>query len=540
MKIQVQPQDPRHAFMETFFATTLTEFSSRHGSSALSGTAATRLTPKSAPGVRGRLKNPAFYNFDFKNRDSENRLRPKISKLKSNSAGNKAHQTTLKKSQSPYTEKKLPSAEYIINNRETQGTDLKCAKMRRQSNTENGTLNDIMRKENTATTVCSELDHNYHFVDNNFDHSILINRHLEDSIIQEETNSTVYPGAKDLNGINNGDLFKKRTTEGYHNKLIDFIKQNQFKAPDRPIKRNKAAGPNKHAQHLLDEVSKTQMKQRSFQVYTENKVFDYQLNALYKTGKLLGKGSYAEVRLATRISDEQRVAIKSFPNITANTQQSNKVIQNEIRVLKSVNHPNIIKLIDIVVSKEYTHLVLEYCEGINLYELMHNRNGRGLSENVARRIFIQLLDAVNYLHSCNIYHRDLKLDNVMIDRNGKITLIDFGFAITVNDNSKLTSFCGTPNYMAPEIYQMIMHQGAPLDIWALAVILYKLTVGEFPFTKSPTDQTPKTSIIEVNYRMPSGVSTDLAEIFRRVFVKEPEGRISMSGLWQLSWLYCDI
>ena len=168
---------------------------------------------------------------------------------------------------------------------------------------------------------------------------------------------------------------------------------------------------------------------------------------------------------------------------------------------------------------------------------MYNRCGKKLSESLARRIFIQLLNAVDYLHRHNIYHRDLKLDNIMIDRSGKVTIIDFGFAIQTDSSTKIASFCGTPFYMAPEIYQMISYNGPAVDMWALSVVLFKLTVGEFPFKKTAKDQTPKTSIIEVSYTVPSELSKGLIEIFEKVFVKDAGSRISMSQLLQLPWLY---
>lgn len=345
------------------------------------------------------------------------------------------------------------------------------------------------------------------------------------------------------NPISNIDSFfnKKETGEGlpagaYHTKLIDFIKKNKFEAPAKLIERPKETKKQSRGITLKDELAIISNQKNTFNAYPDHQIMDYHLSISYKVGRLLGKGSFAEVRQATRISDGLPVAVKTYTNSSMNVPYKNFMIQNEIRVLKSIDHRNIVRLLDIVVSKDYTHLIIEYCEGINLYEYMWNRGRVPLSEPFAHNIFVQLLDALDYLHSKSIYHRDLKLDNIMLDKSGKVTLIDFGFAIIVNNNEPISSFCGTPNYMAPEIYQRKKYSGAATDIWALTVILYKLVVGEFPFKKSDKDKSPKTSILEANYDKPSRLSSALLELFAKVFVLNPETRASMSDLKCHSWL----
>jgi serine/threonine protein kinase len=123
--------------------------------------------------------------------------------------------------------------------------------------------------------------------------------------------------------------------------------------------------------------------------------------------------------------------------------------------------------------------VMEMCGPHTLSQYCRSKNSKKLSEQEAYLIFIQLLLAVKYLHSKGIYHRDLKMTNVLIDDKRTIKLIDFGFAD--NRDQELTSYCGTPSYMAPEIVEKRGYRGKHVDMWALAVILFKLLTGEYAF-----------------------------------------------------------
>lgn len=472
-------------------------------------------------------EGPHFYNLGSEQAKVCKRLNLKISKLKARA---KCAQDALSIGKTRIDQVRNLNVTKYKSDVELQNCDLSEQQMRFERNESKNVDQLMMCKEVTRTTAFSEAEEQCEFVDK----TLRLNTHYNaDAVSSIDQNGASSKLPQELTNIEASSNVNKEAPAMYHNKLMDFIKQHQYTSPASAQK----VKPNQKFTETPFDVTKQNCKPKNFHVFNENKVFDYHLNATYKVSRLIGKGSFAEVRLATRIADNKLVAIKSFSNSGQSGQQSSKVIQNEIRVLKSIDHPNIVKLLDIVVSKDFVHIVLDYCDGLNLYEYMYNRGGKRLSESLARRIFIQLLNAVDYLHRNNISHRDLKLDNIMIDRTGKVTIIDFGFAIQADCNTKINSFCGTPFYMAPEIYQMVSYNGPSVDMWALAVILFKLTVGEFPFKKTVKDQTPKTSIIEVNYIVPSDVSKGLIEIFEKVFVKDASSRVSMSQFLQLSWLY---
>ena len=195
----------------------------------------------------------------------------------------------------------------------------------------------------------------------------------------------------------------------------------------------------------------------------------------YEVIRVLGKGSYATVRLGIYKPKGDKVAIKSYEKAKP---QVLKNIKNEINVLRYLDHPNILKLFDVRHDNKGIHLVLEYVVGSSLENYLKIK-----SPNQAEivKIFKQILSAVNYCHSIGVIHRDLKLSNILIDSGKRIKIIDFGFS-RITDGSPLKLFCGTPEYMAPEIASHKAYNGYKVDVWALGVILFVLLTKSYPFS----------------------------------------------------------
>ncbi|KAH8693596.1 hypothetical protein BGW36DRAFT_300537 [Talaromyces proteolyticus] len=213
----------------------------------------------------------------------------------------------------------------------------------------------------------------------------------------------------------------------------------------------------------------------------------------YALGRLVGKGSFGKVYLAKhKLTNNSKVVLKS-----SNKEDSN--LAREIHHHRQFLHPHIARLYEVIVTENLVWLVLEYCPGDELYNYLLN-NGPLPVEKV-QRIFAQLVGAVAYVHSKSCVHRDLKLENILLDKNGNVKLCDFGFTREyVGKSSHLQTFCGTICYSAPEMLKGEKYAGEKVDVWSLGIILYALLAGELPYDDDD-DQETKAKILkeEPNY-----------------------------------------
>lgn len=201
----------------------------------------------------------------------------------------------------------------------------------------------------------------------------------------------------------------------------------------------------------------------------------------YIVGKEIGQGAYATVRIAIHKASKTRVAIKIYEKTRIMDPQRKKNVKREIKLLKMMSHPYIIKLHEAFETNHHINIIMEYVGGPSLYSYLKSQPNKKLNENEARRIFRQITEALIYCHSKCITHRDIKLENMLMDENKNIKLIDFGFSTFMPNDQKVKMFCGTPSYMAPEIVLKKEYYGPPADVWALGVLLFALLCGFFPY-----------------------------------------------------------
>lgn len=199
----------------------------------------------------------------------------------------------------------------------------------------------------------------------------------------------------------------------------------------------------------------------------------------YNVGKYLGRGASATVWEAVHSDSSLRVAVKVFDQGSRDRRQAHR----EMRVLSRIQHPNLVEAYEVVEATNFAQLVCEFVDGESLRNFAQRQPCHRLTENLARRFYRQILEGVNHCHDRLIVHRDLKLENLLLDRSQeKIKIIDFGFAAQVaNKDAKLRAFCGTPSYMAPEIIRGDGYSGFSADVWALGVVIFALLVGSLPF-----------------------------------------------------------
>ena len=205
-------------------------------------------------------------------------------------------------------------------------------------------------------------------------------------------------------------------------------------------------------------------------------------------------------------------------------------IHREIYILAGLKHPNIMRLFEVLDSPTKCHLVMELCHGKNLYSFIKKNPKKYLSEEEAIPIFKQIVSAVNYMHSLGLVHRDLKLENILINDTAglnEIKIIDFGFATNCQEGHKLSMFCGTPCYMDPDLTKNKKYSGQGVDVWALGVILYLLLTGGIPFW-GETEQDLYMRIQSAKYNLPKTrvFSKNLKKLLESIFKINVKERIT--------------
>ena len=204
----------------------------------------------------------------------------------------------------------------------------------------------------------------------------------------------------------------------------------------------------------------------------------------YKYGRLIGQGAFGKVNLGLNILTGRIVAVKSFnKNNSELTGDNMKKIKYETDLMKKLNHPNITKILEMFEDEKSFLIIMEYINGGNLFSFVKKR--RKLSEKTAKFLFRQIISGIKYIHEQNIVHRDIKLENLLIDLNNNVKICDFGIGRKVTSKSQLLyDQCGTLMYMAPEILLSTKekgYEGFPVDIWSSGISLYIMLSGTLPF-----------------------------------------------------------
>lgn len=196
----------------------------------------------------------------------------------------------------------------------------------------------------------------------------------------------------------------------------------------------------------------------------------------------LGQGTYGKVQLGINKKTGQEVAIKTIKKCKIESEADLIRIRREVQIMSSVRHPNIVHIYEVFENSEKMILVMEYCSGGELYDYLSQK--KVLQEDEARRLFRQIATAVYYCHIHKICHRDLKLENVLLDDTGSAKIADFGLSNVFKETSLLSTFCGSPLYASPEIVKGTPYIGPEVDCWSLGVLLYTLVYGAMPFDGS--------------------------------------------------------
>ena len=278
----------------------------------------------------------------------------------------------------------------------------------------------------------------------------------------------------------------------------------------------------------------------------------------YRIGKVIGQGGFAKVNLGLNVLTGRVVAIKSF-NKNKKTKYGDKInmdkILYEINLMKKLNHQNITKILETFENEQFYFIIMEYINGGNLFSYVKKR--RKLSEKVAKFLFRQIILGINHIHSNLIVHRDIKLENILIDMNNNIKICDFGIGIILSsEDQKLYSHCGTPMYIAPEIILSTKekgYKGFPVDIWSAGIALYIMVSGRLPFNfdESPNDFGVmdknnninkekniklKNEIINKEPKLLENISDELRDLLKGLLNKDPAKRLTCEQILKHPWL----
>ncbi|XP_045525441.1 SNF-related serine/threonine-protein kinase isoform X2 [Pieris brassicae] len=262
--------------------------------------------------------------------------------------------------------------------------------------------------------------------------------------------------------------------------------------------------------------------------------YDAKIAGLYDLLDTLGSGHFAVVKLARHVFTGEKVAVKVIDKSKLDEVSKSHLFQ-EVRCMKLVQHPNVVRLYEVIDTQTKLYLILELGDGGDLYDYIM-RHETGLSESLARDYFRQIVRAISYCHRLHVVHRDLKPENVVFfEKLGVVKLTDFGFSNKFCPGQKLETSCGSLAYSAPEILLGDSYDAPAVDVWSLGVILYMLVCGQAPFQEANDSET-LTMIMDCKYTIPPNISNSCKRLIGRMLVREPEKRATLSEIATDSWV----
>jgi serine/threonine-protein kinase SRK2 len=256
--------------------------------------------------------------------------------------------------------------------------------------------------------------------------------------------------------------------------------------------------------------------------------------------RVLGTGSYGMTKLMRHKVTSERYAVK----LIARGDQITDHVRREIVNHRSLCHPFIVQFKEVFVTDTHLGVAMEYVSGGELFNYVQQH--RSFNEAQARYFFQHLISGVEYLHVMRVVHRDLKLENLLVDLSGsspQLKICDFGYSKSDFDSHPKTRI-GTPAYISPEVYQGVRpYDGKASDVWACGVVLYVMLAGQYPFQdpEHPTsNHATMWRVLDVKYTLPVDLSDDGRDLLQRVFVKDPERRIPIAGIREHKWFVKDL
>ena len=264
--------------------------------------------------------------------------------------------------------------------------------------------------------------------------------------------------------------------------------------------------------------------------FLKDDIFQYQIK-----GKI-GEGMFGKVKLGIHLFTKEKVAIKIFDKGKIKKEKEQEYIEREISILKKLNHYNIIKLYNIIHTDNFIFLIQEYVPNGELLHFLESSENINLSEKDICKIYQQIISGIEYLHEVGIAHRDLKLENILLNFKNDIKIIDFGLSNKYNkDNEELLqSSCGSPCYAAPEMIKGAKYHGVDTDIWSSGIILYLMLCKTFPFNDKNNSKLYQ-KILSGKFNLPSYLSNEAKDLLSKLLKVNPTERIKLNEIKKHPW-----
>ena len=266
--------------------------------------------------------------------------------------------------------------------------------------------------------------------------------------------------------------------------------------------------------------------------YKEEKKYPKSNINFYLYGREIGCGAFGKVNIALHIGSGRLVAIKIFTKEKLKTERKIRKVRNEINILSKLRHPFINQILDTFETEKYVFIVMEYiCADL----LSFIRKREKLSENISKIIFKQIIEGLKYINKKKIVHRDIKLDNILIDLDNTVKICDFGVSKRISEDELMIDHCGTPGYISPEIYKNKGYEGFQCDIWSAGVTLYYMLSGNQPF-RAYSIKEMEIKVIKGEFEEIKDISNEANDLIKKMLVVDPEKRIKINEILNHPWL----
>ena len=266
--------------------------------------------------------------------------------------------------------------------------------------------------------------------------------------------------------------------------------------------------------------------------FLENGCYPKTDNRFYLFGRQIGHGAFGKVNISLHVASGRLVAIKTFTKKNLKNKHARNKIKHEIDMLSRLRHPFITQILDSFETDKHIFIVMEYICG----DLLGFIRKRGkLSEPMTKVIFKQIMEGLRYIHKKKIVHRDIKLDNILIDLTNTVKICDFGVSKKINKGDIMYDHCGTPAYIAPEIFKNRGYEGYSCDIWSAGVTLYYMLGGVQPFCADSMKDLEKI-ILEGKYDRLEDVSDEANDLIERMLQLDPKKRLTDDEILNHPWI----